>query len=121
MFLTRDELTEELVTLNHGAGAIPVADDGTLMWRYGDDPRTRPLEEVVAELRELLPPPPPLDLTRFVDTRPAPERAPAPAPERDAIECACEAAAWPPGALLGLGALAVMLGFAVGVGVRRRG
>ncbi len=119
VFLARDEKTGELVTLNHGAGNILVDDEGALEWSYGDERGHRSLEDVVAELRGMVPPPPPLDASRYAAP---PAAAPAPATDQAiaACECAEPTSSWGPSPLLAVGALSVMLGFAAGSALGRR-
>ncbi len=100
VFLARDQVSGEFVTLNYEAGNLPVDRDQTLEWFYGDTFERRLLADVVAELHDMLPPMPPLE---HAGTQLSPEGVADVDPDPW----------WLSSVLLACGAFAVVLGFGV--------
>jgi hypothetical protein len=102
-----------LVTVNHGMGRLAIV-DGMVDWPYGTGARTRPLEDVVAELRARV------KAQRWKHEPFAALLEALPRPTSPASEPAIAAPTAPsfaPSAWIACGALAVLLGF---VAARRR-
>lgn len=122
-----------LATVNHYRGALKI-NDGNVEWPYGDEHRSRPLTEVVLELRAMVDDPaPPEDLETELEWEDEEAEAieepcaapivpdfPIEPPPADTEPAATEPATWRAPLTMASGAFAVLLGMFVASRRRRR-